>query len=55
MATEIHGEGSPDDVADDVSWTFPVIEAAGPFLVDPADLGVEADAVVSRAPSDRYA
>ncbi len=38
------------EVADrSASWTFPTIDGGGDFLVDPARLRAEADAVAERA------
>ena len=47
-ATELYVERFPDDREDGASWSFPTIEAGGDFLVDPADVRAEADAIVSR-------
>lgn len=48
-ATELYVERFPDDEGDRAAWTFPTIDAGGDFLVDPADVRAEADAIVSRS------
>lgn len=38
----------PENPQPRAAWTFPVIDCGGDFLVDPADIRPEADAILQR-------
>ena len=48
-ATELYVRRFPEGDGVNESWTFPIIDAGGDFLIDPAELSVEVDAVAKRS------
>lgn len=48
-ATELYVQRFPEYDSVDEQWTLPVIDAGGEYLIDPAELHVEADVVVGRS------
>jgi len=48
-ATELYVQRFPDTCNEKNKWSFPTIDAGGDYLVDPADLTIEADVVFSRS------
>lgn len=47
-ASEFYVQRFPTPDAHEGKWSFPTIDAGGDYLVDPADLSLEADVSVSR-------
>lgn len=48
-ATELYVDRFPDGERVGRAWAFPLIDAGGDFLIDPADTGAEADVIASRS------
>jgi len=48
-ASENYVRRFPETPKRDDAWTFPTIDGGGDFLIDPAEVGAEADAILERS------
>lgn len=48
-AAELYVDRFPRGDVSSKDWEFPVVDVGGDFLVDPASLSAEADAIVERS------
>jgi hypothetical protein len=50
-AVELYVDRFPEAPADEPSWSFPVLDLGGEFLVDPKDVSSEAEVIAKRTKS----
>ena len=48
-ASENYVRRFPESAERDEAWTFPTIDGGGDFLIDPADVSAEGEAILNRS------